>query len=596
MRKVLTLGLFMSLLTIARTSFAQAQDDGVVAGAIDSLWGVIAVPVIILMAVAVLGLLARTALKRYVKVPPEKALIIYGGGRTRVVSGGAKLVIPVKEDFYLLDLRAFQFDVHLQNVPNRDSVPVTIKAAVTCKISNKEELLPVAAGVFGQENLNEISKKVQAVIEGHVRVLIGQSTMEMILRERDQFNAKIQSEVTGELAKLGCEIVVLNIQEVSDPHGYIEALGKPKTAEVKAEAAVKEAEQLRRQTIETTNAQREAEKTRANNEAQIAEANRDLQTKKAAYDAEIARQRAISEQSGPLATAEARKGVVAAEVEVEKAKTLAEIDLQDAVRRKTEAELKATVLTTADAEKQRVLTEAQGKASARTTQAEAERQALEAEGDGQAKKTRLAGLAEAEVAQRKGEAEAIAEKARLLAQADGSRAQLLAHAEGTKAELLAQAEGMRKLVDAYANMTPEQQKLVVMKLVLERLPEVVDRLGDAGEKIMGEIAKTVTASLGQIDQVTIYDAPSGSNGNGSALERYARVAPDLMFDVVKRLQATGVLPAVAGLLSKAGIDLNALASGNGGTLGDVNERPQLVGAAPVRAASPAADSDEAAAN
>src|SRR3989338_1264669 len=368
MRKSLRLILSLFFLIIARPLFAQ---DGAIVQGVDSLWALVATPLMVLMVVAVLGLLGRALLKRYVKVPPEKALIIYGGGKTRVVSGGAKLVIPIKEDFYFLDLRAFQFDVHLQNVPNKDSVPVNIKSSVTCKISNKEDLLPVAAGVFGQEKQEEIINKVKAVIEGHVRLLIGQSTMEMILRERDQFNAKIQSEVTGELGKLGCEIVVLNIQEVTDPHGYIEALGKPKTAEVKAEAAIKEAEQSRRQTIDTTNAQRESAKIAADNQAQIADAERDLQTKKADYDAEVARKRATADQAGPLASAEARKSVVAAEVEVEKSKVTAEIDLQTAVKAKTKAELEATVLVRADAEKQRVVTEAEGKATARTTQAQA---------------------------------------------------------------------------------------------------------------------------------------------------------------------------------------------------------------------------------
>ena len=553
MRKGLLSVLTLFGIAIASPSFAQ---DGVLAQGADSLWAMVATPIMILMVIAVLGLLGRALMKRYVKVPPEKALIIYGGGKTRVVSGGAKLVIPIKEDFYFLDLRAFQFDVHLQNVPNKDSVPVNIKASVTCKISNKEDLLPVAAGVFGQEKQEEIINKVKAVIEGHVRLLIGQSTMEMILRERDQFNAKIQSEVTGELGKLGCEIVVLNIQEVTDPHGYIEALGKPKTAEVKADAAIQEAQQLRRQTLQTTDAQREAEETRASNEAKIALAQRDLNKQKAQYDAEVSTERATAEQAGPLATANARKAVVTAEVEVEKSRTLAETDLQNAVKTKTKAELEATVLVRADAEKQRVVTEAEGEAKARTTKAEAERTALEAEGDGQAKKTRLAGLAQAQVEQAKGEAEAAAEKAKLLATADGTKAQLLAHADGTKAELLAQAEGMKELVAAYANMSPDQQRLVVMKLVLERMPEITNALGEAGEKVMGQIAQAVVASLGQIDNLTVYD--SASNGNDGALRRTMRVAPDIMFETLNQLKATGVLPVVAGIAKSLGFDLNSL--------------------------------------
>lgn len=541
----------------------QSTSANVAQGA-DSLWSMFATPLVILMVVAVLGLLARALVKRYVKVPPEKALIIYGGGRTRVVSGGAKLVIPIKEDFYFLDLRAFQFDVKLENVPNKDSVPVNIKASVTCKISNKEELLPIAAGVFGQEKMDEITNKVKAVIEGHVRLLIGQSTMEMILRERDQFNAKIQSEVTGELAKLGCEIVVLNIQEVSDPHGYIEALGKPKTAEIKAEAAIKEAEQDRRQVLQTTDAKREAEQTRASNEAKIALAQRDLNKQKAQFDAEVATERSKSEQAGPLASAEARRAVVAAEVGVEKSRVTAEIELQDAVRAKNKAELEATVLVRADAEKGRIVTEAEGLAAARTTQAEAERKALEAEGDGQAKKTRLAGLAQAEVERVKGEAQAAAEKAKLLANAEGTKAQLLAHADGTKAELLAQAEGMKELVAAYANMTSEQQRLIVMKLVLERMPEITKVLGEAGEKIMGQIAQAVVASLSQIDNLTVYD--SANNGHDGALRRVMKIAPDTMFEVINQLKATGLLPVVARAAKNLGFDLDnfLLAAENGG--------------------------------
>lgn len=546
-----------------------------VGGAVDSLWSAFATPLIILMVVAVLGLLLRTASKRYVKVPPEKALIVYGGGKTRVVSGGAKLVVPFFEDFYMLDLRAIQFDVELKNVPNKDSVPVHVKTSVTAKISSRDDLLPIAAGVFGTSNMADVTAKVKGVIEGHVRLLIGQSDMETILRKRDEFNQKIQSEVAVELAKLGCEIVVLNIQEVDDPNGYIQALGKPKTAEVKAEAAIKEAEQNRRSTIDTTNAQREAERTRADNEALIAEANRDLETKRADYNAEIARRRATAEQAGPLSTAEARRAVVAAEVEVEKSRVTAEIDLQDKVKEKTKAELAATILVHADAEKQRVVTAAEGQAKARTTTAEAERTALEAEGDGQAKKTRLAGFAQAEVTEKVGAAEASAERARLIAHADGKKAELLAHAEGTERELLAQAKGMQELVNSFKDMDEDQRRFLVTKMVLEQMPNIAAALGEAGEKIMGQIAQAVTASLAQIDSVTLYD--SSSNGDG-ALSRMAKVAPNAVFETLQQLKATNVLPVVAGLLEKAGVDLSSVfpgvtTQGNGKALLAENPEP-----------------------
>ena len=92
------------------------------------LWDLVSVPAVILLVVLAIGALMYTLSKRYVKVPPEQALIIYGGGKTRVMSGGAKFILPLVEDFYHLDLSLFQFDVELKEVPNKDNVPITISA------------------------------------------------------------------------------------------------------------------------------------------------------------------------------------------------------------------------------------------------------------------------------------------------------------------------------------------------------------------------------------------------------------------------------------------------------------------------------------
>ena len=542
------------------------EQEGKIGVAVDSLWSAFAVPLMIIFIVAIIGLLLRVGSKRYLKVPPEKALVIYGRGRTSVVTGGAKFILPVFYDFYWLDLQVFQFDLPLHNIPNKDGVKLSVKAVATCKISSKEDLLSRAAGNFGQSPLKDIQAKIQNALEGHLRVVIGQIDMDTILRKRDEFNQRIQTEAAQEVESLGCEIKILNIQEVSDEHGYIDALGKPKTAEVLAEASIKEAEQKRRQTIETTNANREAEKTKAENEAQIADAQRDLNKKKAQYDAEVSIEQAKAEQAKPLATAEARKAVVTAEVEVEKSKTLAEIDLQEAVGRKTEAELKATVLKQADAEKQRLsteaeglkqkaITEAEGLATARKTKASAEREALQAEGEGEAKKTEATGLAKAKVIKEVGLAEAEAEKAKLLARADGTKADRLAVAMGIEAELLAQAKGRKELIDAYANLDSEQRQLFITLSILERLPELTRALGEAGREVMGEITKAVTASLGQIDNLTVYDSSGGDQGG---LKRTFKMAPDVIYEVMQLLKATGVAPVVADVAKKLGFDLSSI--------------------------------------
>lgn len=589
------------------------------------IWDIVAVPVMIIVVVLAIGALLRTLSHRYVKVPPQKALIVYGGGKTRVVSGGAKFVMPFVENFFFLDLSLFQFEVGLTNVPNKDSVPVNVRASVSAKISNKEEMLPVAAGIFGESLLKEISDKVRGIVDGHVRALIGQSNMETILRDQDTFKQQISNLVSNEMAKIGCEIIVLNIQEVSDPHGVIESLGKPKIAEVKAEAAIREAEQTRRQVIDTTNAQREAQKIRAGNEAQIAEADRDLQTKIAGYDAEIARQRATAEQAGPLAEAEARKGVVAAQVAVEESETEARTRLQAKVRELKTAEYDATLITEANAKAQqsvivaegqkkaavinaegarnKLTIEAEGAATARQTKAEGDRKALQLEGEGEAAKATSVGEAAATVARKTGEGEAAATEARMLAEAKGQTAQAeskkanlladaagklaladakkqelladaagieasgLARAKGIEAELLAQATGVQKMLESFEGLTQDQVLMVRTKWIIESLPGMIREAGEAGEKIMGKVTEPIAAALGSIDNITVYDSGSGTSG-ANGLERYAKIAPQALMQAFMSLKETGMLPVVMGALKKTGLDVSSFVP----TMGDEDEQ------------------------
>ena len=563
------------------------QDGGIARG-VDSVWAALATPVIILFAVAALGLLLRTGSKRYMKVPPDRALVLYGKGQTQVVTGGAKFVMPIFYDFHWMDLRVFQFDLPLNNVPNADGVQINVKAIATCKISSETGKLKKAAESFGKDAIADIQRKVQNALEGHLRVVIGQMDMNTILRKRDEFNQRILQEAATEVGNLGCEITILNIQEVSDAHGYIDALGKPKTAEVLADANIKAAEQKRRETVATTNADREGSMTRSANEAQIAEAERDRDIKRAKYAAEVQKEQATAAQAGPLAEAEARKAVVAAEVDVKKSQTLAEIDLQEAVGRKTQAELAATILKQADAEKQRMQTvaegqksaalinaeaakqklviEADGAAEARQKKATAERQALQLEGEGEAAKALAVGNAAAQVAEITGKANAAATEATMTAEAKGLTAkadalkqELLARAAGVEAELKAQATGMKELVAAYAGLSPEQQRLVQIKWLLEAAPGIVEKVGDAGREIYGELAKVVVAGLSNVDSITVYDSGSGAangNGGGSALERVMKMAPTLAFEVGTLLKANGVTPVLSGLLNKFGIDVS----------------------------------------
>ena len=555
----------------------QSQSSG---SGIDSLSRNLVPILMVVFGVLILALIVRAVAARYIRIPPEQALVVYGGGKTEMVTSGARIVWPFLQDSYALDLRAFQVQLHLKDAPNMDRIPITLIAMATCKISKKPELLLKAAENFGRSKSEDIDSKIANVLEGHLRVVVGQIDMDTILSKRDEFNARISSESATELENLGVEIVVLNIQEVSDPNGVIQALGAPKIAQIKANAAIKAAEETRRQVIETTNAEREGATTRAQNQTQIAEAerNRDLQTSK--YDAEVAKQKATTSKAGPLSDAEAQRAVVSAEVAVEVARAEAETGLQEKVGQRNEAEYKATVLKKAEAERQQTIIVAEGAAKARTTKAEAERTALQLEGVGQADKekaiglakaevTKQTGLAEAEVAKQTGLASAAASEAQLLAKAKGTEAEALARAAGVQAELLAQAEGRLKLVQAYSNMDEEQRRLFVTTVILDRLPEIIKELGAAGQLIMQPIAESITASLGQIQNLTVYDSPQSGNGDGS-VSRMLKLGPDVLFQAIQALKNTGMLPMLAGILEKSGVDLSTIPGMEGSANGKAN--------------------------
>jgi len=156
------------------------------------------------------------------------------------------------------------------------------------------------------------------------------------------------------------------------------------------------------------------------------------------------------------------------------------------------------------------------------------------------------------------EALAGATRAQLLAEAEGRKQMLLAEAAGAEAQLLAQAKGMQELMDSYNGLTDEQRQILQMKWTLDAMPAIIDRLGDAGEKIMGKVAETVTASLANIDNITVYDG--GNGGTDGALARAIKSSPDLMLQMTQLLKATGTTSVISGLLNKAGIDIGAFVS------------------------------------
>jgi flotillin len=503
------------------------------------------VPVLLVLAALVVLVVFMTAVRNYIKVPPNKVAVFFGrkhrtpDGATvgfRLITGGASLRWPIFESVSYLDLNIFSIDLDVRDVPNKDGVLVSVQAVANVKIRSDEVSLTAAAERFLSRSTDDIKQMAYKNLEGHLRSIVGRLTVEEIVRDRAKFNQEVLTEAAADLAKIGLGVDVLTIQKVSDAEGYIEALGKKRTAEVKRDAQIGEALAAREATIQSTTALREGKETENQNLALVAQAEKERDVRKAQYQAEVQAQQARSQQAGPLSEAKARQEVVAQEVQVEVIHTLKQTEVAEAAALQREKALLAEVVKPAEAQKvqtilqaeaakQREILEAEGHKTAVVAVADAEKQRLALEGTGAADALRAKLLAEAE-----------GNKAKLLAEAEGIKAKLLAEAEGIKAKLLAEAEGALKKAQAFAKIDEGARTM----LVLERLPDII--------KAFAPVAGAVAAPMGNIDKVIMID---GGGEGSSTLKRYADTVPSTMFSVLQTAQALGL--DISGLLKKLGV-------------------------------------------
>src|SRR5262245_27582243 len=375
----------------------------------------LAIPLIVLMILLAILIVMWLFARNYIKVPPNAAAVFSGRKRKladgrlvgyRMVKGGAALRIPLLEKVDYLSLNVITIPLEIRRAYTLKGVPVSVKAVANVKIKSDDVSLQAAAERFLGMSLPEVQKVIFQTLEGHLRSILGTLTVEEINNDRQSFAQKLTSEATTDLERMGIGVDVLTIQEVSDEEGYLDALGKRRTAEVKRDAQIGEAEAMRDSKIQSSLALQEGEKVKLDTEANIAMAQRDLEVKKAQYQAEVERERATAEQAGPLSSARARQSVVAEEVRIEKFRTQEHISVQEQEILRREKELEATVVKPADASrtaavlkadaaKQTAILEAEGKRASLIAIAEAEQERLRKEGLGRAAAIEAEGKAEA---------------------------------------------------------------------------------------------------------------------------------------------------------------------------------------------------------
>jgi len=507
------------------------------------------VPIVVVVSIVAVFIAFVNLAKNYIKVPPEKAAVVYGrkhkiktedGVRERgfrLIKGGAAFVLPFFEKVSWLELGLMTIPLSVSKMPSKFGVPVNVESIANVKIGSSDDSLEKSAEQFGGRSTGEIENTIRETMEGHLRAIVGQMTPEELFQDRQKFSQEIQRAASDDIANMGFEIIAFPIKDVRDSEGYIEALGKRRVAEVKKDAAIGEANAEREKMVQTSLAIREGKEAELKNEQAVAEAQRDLSLKKAQFKKETDSAEATANQAGPLAEAEAIKDVKRAQVAAEEAETEARIGLAEKEAMRKEKELISTVVKPAEANRQKLVIESHANEEAAVHNAEAVRQSAKAEKE----KMEMEGQGEAAALQAKG-----------LAQAEAEKAKLIAVAEGKKADLLAEADGKLKLAAALKELD-ETGKLLQ---ILDELPEVSDAVGKALAKAFGPeglaaVFAAIAAPMGEIGEIKILDMGGNSrDGNdGNAVSRLASIGPEIFFNFLAKAKALGL----DSILKKAGI-------------------------------------------
>src|SRR6202453_1982002 len=350
------------------------------------------VPVVAGLLVLAVIMIMMTLAKMYRKAGPHEALIIYGtGSEARIVKGSGTIIWPMLQTCKELSLELMSFDVApQQSLYTQQGVAVTVEAVAQIKVKSDPISIRTAAEQFLTKRPEQREGLIRLVMEGHLRGIIGQLTVEQIVKEPEMVADQIS----------------FTIKEVRDKNEYITNMGRPDiarirrdaevaTAEAERDIAIKRAEATRASAVAKAQADQERVFAETASLAKQAEAERDLDIKKASYLEMTKKAQATADKAYEIETNVMQQQVVAESVKVMQIEREAQVKVQQAEIARREFELIATVLKPAEIERQRI-----------ETIANAERQRLISEAEGRASSIRAQGEAEAEIIFKKGESEA----------------------------------------------------------------------------------------------------------------------------------------------------------------------------------------------
>ncbi len=394
--------------------------------------------VIIVVALAVVLLLILSlAARLYRKVGPNQALIVYGFGGTKVVKGSGRVVWPMVQTSRELSLDLMSFDVApTQDLYTSQGVAVNVEAVAQIKVKSDPVSILTASEQFLSKNQPDRESLIRLVMEGHLRGIVGQLTVEQIVKEPEMVADRMRSNVADDTAKMGLEVVSFTIREVRDGTDSILNMGKPDvaavrrqaeiaTAEAERDIAIRRAQAMRESKIAEAAAEQERVSAESMSQTKQAEAVRDLELKRAEYERSVQEQRAQADKAYEIQANVQQQRIVEELVRVDRVRKEGEIAVQEAEILRREKELIATVQRAAEAERTRIETLAEAERQKEVLRASGRAEATRLEGEAQANIIRIRGIAEADIIEAKGQAEATALKVRAGAYQDYNQAAVL---------------------------------------------------------------------------------------------------------------------------------------------------------------------------
>lgn len=418
-----------------------------------------------ILAFIIFGIIAFF-ISRYKRCPSDKILVIYGktgNGSARCVAGGAAFVWPVFQDYAFLDLTPSSIDIDLRGALSKQNIRVNVPSRFTVGISNKEgSMLNAAERLLNRTN-DEIKDIAKDIIFGQLRLVVATMDIEEINSNRDKFLSNVSTNVGAELRKIGLELINVNVTDIQDESGYIEALGKEAAAKAINDAKMSVAEKNRDGSIGEANANmdKRIQVSSADADAKVGEAEADAKSIEGENEALILIAKSNAERQ--VKEAEALR-IATAAAQIQKAKGLEEAYLAEK-----------------EAEQARAAREKATKEADIIVQAEIAKRRREIDAEAEAEQTRRIAKGEADAIYLKKEAEA----------------------KGMYEILSRQAAGFNKIVEAANGDTRE----AVLMMVADKLEELV--------KTQVEAVKSM-----KIDKVTVWDGGGNGDGEGNSTSKF----------------------------------------------------------------------------